>query len=206
AQSPVTRVATDRATAPFMSASFRGRNIASQTSTAGSARKESATPECSDACGLRDVAAAAVGRDARSGRIAPTGGRGGRLALGAEARGAAVALEMAQVAQLVESGQHLDRDGLRAQRAVLVDARVDARRLALADRGAGDGVLGLAVPVKRAVAHLGQGDRVHDAVTVGGRPDEPEVDLAHHERGAVVLDHLLDRVADDPKELVLCVV
>ena len=41
---------------------------------------------------------------------------------------------------------------------------------------------------------------------VGGRPDEPEMDLAHHERGAVVPDHLLDRVADDAEELVLRVV
>src|SRR5262245_10618593 len=56
------------------------------------------------------------------------------------------------------------------------------------------------------LADLGQIDRGHDPIAVRGRADEAEVDLTHDERGAIVPDHLLDRVADDPEELVLGVV
>src|SRR2546422_599546 len=82
----------------------------------------------------------------------PAPAAGGGSALGAERGRAAVRLQVCQAPQLVERGQHLDRDRLRAQRAVLVDARIDPRRLALADRRARDRVLGLAVPVQGAVA------------------------------------------------------
>src|SRR5262249_321333 len=120
-------------------------------------------------------------------------------ALGGQAARAAVAAKMLEVAQLAQALEHLDRNRLSLERAVLVDPRVDAGRPALADLRAGDRILGLAVPVQRVFADLGQGDGRHDPVTVGRGADEPEVDLAHHERRPIVLDHLLDREADDPE-------
>src|SRR2546425_772300 len=113
---------------------------------------------------------------------------------------------MRQIPQLLERGQHLDRDRLRAQRAVFVDAGVHASGLTFAHGRPGHGVLRLAIPVQGPRADLGERDGVHDPVAVGRRADEAEVDLAHHERRAIVLDHLLDRVADDAEQLVLGVV
>src|SRR5256885_11715162 len=118
----------------------------------------------------------------------------------------AVRAEVLQVSELADRVHHLGRDGLGLERTVLHDPRVDARGPALADRRPGEGVLGLAVPVQRVLADVGERDGRHDPVAVGGGADEAEVDLAHHERRAVVLDHLLDRIADDPEQLVLRVV
>src|SRR5712691_9308786 len=113
---------------------------------------------------------------------------------------------MFEVPQLAQRAQHLGRDRLRLEGAVLVDARVDAGGPPLAHRRAGGRVLGLAVPVQRVLADVGQRDGGHDAVAVGRGADEAEVDFTHHERGAVVPDHLLDRPADDAEQLVLGVV
>src|SRR5207302_7510547 len=114
--------------------------------------------------------------------------------------------EVLEVAELANGAEHLGGNDLGLERSVLHDSRVDARGPALADRRAGDGILGLAVPVQGVIADVGQRDGRHDPVAVGGGADEAEVDLAHHEGRAVVLDHLLDRIADDPEQLVLGVV
>jgi hypothetical protein len=53
------------------------------------------------------------------------------------------------------------------------------------------------------LADLCEVDRRHDPVAVGHWADEAEVDLALHERRAVVPDHLLDGIADDAEQLVL---
>src|ERR1700694_5964936 len=115
-------------------------------------------------------------------------------------------MQVLEIAELAEGAQHVERDRLRLQRAVLVDTRVDPGGPPLADGGARDRVLRLAVPVERVLADVRERDRGHDAITVRRRSDEAEVDLAHHERRPVVLDHLLDRIAEGPEQLVLGVV
>src|SRR5881628_3849890 len=152
AHSAVARATTDRVTAPFMNASFRDRaSIARPLRPIAFARILPQWPATITAI-YEAQRTAGIGRDASSGRIYPMRPDS---ALGAELGRAAVRLQMGQAPQLLERRQHLDRDRRRAQRAVFVDAGIDARRLALADRGAGDGVLGLAVPVQGAGADLG---------------------------------------------------
>src|SRR5207248_10664459 len=89
-------------------------------------------------------------------------------------RAAAIPAEVLEVAELANSGEHLGGDDLGLERSVLHDPRVDARGPALADRRAGDGVLGLAVPVQRVIADVGHAHGRYYSVPCGCSADVAE--------------------------------
>src|SRR5262249_6585897 len=116
---------------------------------------------------------------------------------------------LAKVAQPTGLQQRLSHprwDRRRVERAVLVDARVDAGRASFSHGRARHRIARLARPMQRPRAELRERDRRRDAITVSGRSDEAEMDLAHYERGAILADHLIDRKADRAEEVVLGIV